>query len=489
MTILRVALDVPLDRCFDYLDPGSGVQVGQRVLVPFGRRQMIGVVLALADTSEWDAGQLKPILHAYVDEPALPPALLRLLRFCAEYYQHPPGQALLGVLPSRLRDAAAAELPRPLGFRLTQPARQQGLEAIPARATLQRLLYQALQAAEALDAQALAGIATGWRAAMRQLQTRGLVECVEMTAPAGESSVSGAPPLNPEQQQALDTLLGHAGGFGVWLLHGITGSGKTEVYMHWLAAVLARPGTQALVLVPEINLTPQLETRFRQRFPQLGIVMLHSQMNESERLHGWMRAQNGEARIIIGTRLAVFTPVRSLAAIIVDEEHDASYKQQDGMRYSARDVAIMRGKQDGAPVLLGSATPSLESWHNAQAGRYRLLTLSQRAAASAALPEVRCIDTRLSPAADGLAAPLLKAIEQRLQRGEQSLLFINRRGYAPVLLCSACGWLAPCQRCSARLVVHLRERRLRCHHCGHEQRMLLQCTSLRSSNSEAANSA
>ncbi|MBU3737025.1 MAG: primosomal protein N', partial [Methylobacterium sp.] len=245
--------------------------------------------------------------------------------------------------------------------------------------------------------------------------------------------------------------------------------------LQWLATVLQAPASQVLVLVPEINLTPQLESRFRARFPQYNMVMLHSQMNESERLHGWLRAQNGSARIVIGTRLAVFTPMPALAAIVVDEEHDASFKQQDGMRYSARDVAIMRAKMAGVPVLLGSATPSLESWFNAEAGRYRRLDLTLRANQAASLPAVRCIDTRLLPLQDGLSAPLLAAMRSRLQRGEQSLLFINRRGYAPVLLCSACAWVAPCPRCSSRLVVHLRQHRLRCHHCGHEQRMPSQC--------------
>jgi len=200
-------------------------------------------------------------------------------------------------------------------------------------------------------------------------------------------------------------------------------------------------------------------------------------MNESERLHGWLRAQNGEARIVIGTRLSVFTPLKNPAVIIVDEEHDSSYKQQDGMRYSARDVAIMRGKMANVPVVLGSATPSLESWHNAQEGRYRLLTLTQRAVESAALPDIHTLDTRLVRPEDGVSEALLKAMEKRLERGEQSLLFINRRGYSPVLLCSACAWVAPCTRCSARLVVHLRQRRLRCHHCGHEQRIPTQCPS------------
>lgn len=479
MTILRVALNVPLPHYFDYLDNGSGVQVGQRVLVPFGSSRQIGVVLARAKDSMLPQDKLKSVLHAYTDEAPLPAVTLRLLRFCADYYHNPFGQVLFTALPPRLRKASPARLPQGVGYRLTALGRQAGLEALPQRARVLRALYAALAQAEMLDIAALAAINRGFRAVLRQLLHRGWVESVELTAarPTIKAQPEAALLLSTEQRLVLDSLPSHGKAFGVWLLHGITGSGKTEIYLQWLATMLAEPNTQVLVLVPEINLTPQLEARFRVRFPQHVIVMLHSQMNESERLHGWLRAQNGEARIIIGTRLAVFTPMRQLAAILVDEEHDASYKQQDGMRYSARDVAIARGRLEGVPVLLGSATPSLESWHNANIGRYYLLSLHRRAVSHATLPAIRCLDMRLEPAPGGLAAPMLEAIEARLKRGEQSLLFINRRGFAPVLLCSACGWVAPCLRCSARLVVHLREKRLRCHHCGHEERIPLQCPS------------
>ncbi len=477
MTILRVALDVPLARLFDYLDAGSSVQTGQRVLVPFGRRQAIGIVMERISTSNMAMDRLKPIAHAYVDEAPLPAATLKLLKFCSDYYHYPLGQTMLGVLPPRLRESGAARLPQRTGFRLTASGAATGPEAIPARAALQRRLFEALRAAETLEAAALAAISPGWRPALQQLLDRGWIERVEISGPIPGQAPSTMQRLNADQQLALDAILQAGDGFSVWLLYGITGSGKTEVYMHLLEAMLQEPGSQALVLVPEINLTPQLESRFRARFPNQSIVMLHSQMNESERLHSWLRAQNGEARIVIGTRLSVFTPLKNPAVIIVDEEHDASYKQQDGMRYSARDVAIMRGKMANVPVLLGSATPSLESWHNAQEGRYRLLTLTQRAVESAALPEIHTIDTRLVRPEDGISDALFKAMEKRLERGEQSLLFINRRGYSPVLLCSACAWVAPCARCSARLVVHLRQRRLRCHHCGHEQRIPPQCPS------------
>lgn len=479
MTILRVALDVPLARLFDYLDTGSGVQIGQRVLVPFGRRQMIGIVMGRTTDTDMPRHKLKPIDRAFTNEVPLPAATLKLLKFCSDYYHYPLGQTLLGVLPPRLRESEPATLPVNMGFRLTSRAMTEGLAIVPKRAVLQRALFEALQQAHILAQSMLTSITPGWRPALKQMIEKGWVERVEITAPLSspiEPSPS-AQALNVEQEQALQNMLGAGPDFNVWLLYGITGSGKTEVYMQLLHAMLQTPDNQALVLVPEINLTPQLESRFRTRFPGLSIVMLHSQMNESERLHGWMRAQNGEARIVIGTRLSVFTPLKNPAVIIVDEEHDSSYKQQDGMRYSARDVAIMRAKMANVPVLLGSATPSLESWHNAQEGRYSLLTLSQRAVSSAALPDIHTIDTRIVRPEDGVTDVLLKSMESRLARGEQSLLFINRRGYSPVLLCSACAWVAPCTRCSARLVVHLRQRQLRCHHCGHEQRIPPQCPS------------
>jgi primosomal protein N' (replication factor Y) len=478
MNILRVALDVPLATLFDYLDGGSAVQPGQRVLVPFGRRQVIGIVIARAAESDFELARLKPIIRAFEEESPLPSETLKLLAFCADYYQYPFGQALLSALPSRLREAQAAALPQRLGYMLTAQAREAGPDLVPTRAILQRKLYQALYEHGALAGTALSEISTGWRAGIRQMQEKGwVVETPLGPIESVDSEGVFVPALNPEQQRAVEDILAGGSHFKVWLLHGITGSGKTEVYMQLLQAMLQGEGMQALVLVPEINLTPQLEARFRARFPHHPIVMLHSQMNESERLHGWLRAQIGEARIVIGTRLSVFTPMANPGVVIVDEEHDSSYKQQDAMRYSARDVAIMRAKRANIPVILGSATPSLETWHNAQAGRYSLLTLAARAVQSAALPRVRCIDTRLQRPHEGLSEPLIAAMQQRLQRGEQSLLFINRRGYSPVLLCSACAWVAPCMRCSSRLVVHLRERKLRCHHCGHEQRPPLQCPS------------
>ena len=283
------------------------------------------------------------------------------------------------------------------------------------------------------------------------------------------------PALNPEQVAAVATIAAAFGGYAAFLLHGITGSGKTEVYLRLIEQTLAQ-GRQALMLVPEIALTPQLEGRVAQRFPQARVVSAHSAMPDAARARGFLDALEGRADILLGTRLAVFAPLPRLGLIVVDEEHDASFKQQEGLRYSARDVAVWRAHERGVPIVLGSATPSLETFHHARpgGGRYRLLELTQRAVAIAP-PTVRCIDTRREKLQDGMSAALLAAISTRLERGEQSLIFLNRRGYAPVLVCPACGWVSRCRRCAANLVVHLADKRLRCHHCGCEETIPGQC--------------
>ena len=281
--------------------------------------------------------------------------------------------------------------------------------------------------------------------------------------------------LTNEQQSAVDAVT-QAQGYGCFLLHGITGSGKTEVYVHLMHHILQRGG-QVLLLVPEINLTPQLEQYFANRFPDVALTSLHSGLSEKARLENWQSAQSGQARLVLGTRLSVFTELPELALIIVDEEHDSSYKQQDGLRYSARDVAIFRASQRGVPIVLGSATPSLESYQNARSGRYTLLALTQRAAAAAQLPEVRCVNINQTTMHHGVSENLLREIAARIARREQSLIFINRRGYAPVLMCSGCGWLSDCKHCAGKMVLHLKDQRLRCHHCGYQLRVPHTCPS------------
>jgi primosomal protein N' (replication factor Y) len=400
----KVALDVPLATLFDYAAPSEmQVQIGDRVMVPFGARQRLGVVVATDAASEVPAERLKSICAVRDDAPRLSADWLELMRFLSAYYQRPLGETVIGALPPRLRSTKA--LPK-------------------------KVLQQA------------AGLASSPR------------------------FVESHPPT-PAQIRVQERIAAAFGNFQAFLLHGITGSGKTEVYLHLIARLLQR-GLQALVLVPEISLTPQLEARFRAAFPEARIALLHSGLQDIARTSAWLEAARGEASIVLGTRLAVLAPIPRLALVVVDEEHDTSFKQQEGLRYSARDAAIYRAKLAGCPVILGSATPSLESWHNYQAGRYERLELPERAVPGARLPAVRLIDLQRESPEQGLAPSLLAAIGERLAKKEQSLIFINRRGYAPVLACEACGWTAGCERCTARMVLHAVGRRLRCHHCGAE---------------------
>ncbi len=400
---VRVALDVPLAKLFDYALPeGLSVRIGDRINVPFGDRQRLGVVMEVEASVSIAPQRLKEALALRDDAPPLPPDWLELMRFLSSYYQRPLGETVIASLPPRLRSVKA----------LPKKSMQGG-------------------------------------------------------APAGSPRFVAKHAPTPAQTAAIETIAGSLGGFRAFLLHGVTGSGKTEVYLNVIARVLEQ-GRQALVLVPEISLTPQLEARFREAFPDARIAMLHSGLQDVPRTTAWLEAVRGEAAIVLGTRLALLAPMPRLAAIVVDEEHDSSFKQQEGLRYSARDAAVYRAKLVDCPVVLGSATPSLETWHNWRAGRYERLELADRASEGARLPAVRTLDLAREPVDEGIALPLLKAIAERLQRGEQSLLFINRRGYAPVLACEACGWAAGCERCTARMVIHAADRRMRCHHCGAE---------------------
>ncbi len=497
--ILKIALDVPLDRLFDYLSDGQKGKIGQRVLVPFGRRSQIGIVMALADNSEFAIEKLKPVTQVFSEEEPLDAETLALIKFSADYYKYPFGQALLAALPARLRQIAPAVSRKQYAYSLSDAGRAINIEQIPKRQLVTRRVFDALQSAEQLSEIELDAVSSSARKAVKKMVSDGWVNShqvlaglrVMKTAPVVE------PDLNAEQALAVNNILKEAQSFKAWLLHGITGSGKTEVYIRLMQRVLQeldgkRNDAQVLVLVPEINLTPQLEARLRSRLPNFPLVSLHSNLSESERLHHWQLAQAGTAKIVIGTRLSIFTPLPNLKLIIIDEEHDGSYKQQDSMRYHARDIALVRAKRLNIPVVLGSATPALESWYNAQSGKsqavksqasksqvnkYSLLSLRERAVSAAQLPHIECIDTTKVNLQQGLTPQLIAALKLRLARKEQSLLFINRRGYSPVLLCAACHWIAPCTRCSSRLVVHLGQRKLRCHHCGHEQRIPSQCPS------------
>jgi len=487
--ILKIALDVPLDRLFDYLSADSlhevrDVQIGQRVLVSFANRNQIGIVMALAETSDVPREKLKPVIQVFADETPLSEEMMALIKFSADYYQYPFGQALLAALPARLRQIAPAVSRKQYCYHLTPAGSAVDVAVLPVRQKLLQKVLAALKATSKLTEAQLDEISSGARKAAKALVELGYASCEQVLAMQRQMAIpdAAAPQLNDEQSQAVQRVMALASQYQPWLINGITGSGKTEVYIRLMQQILQQPEAQVLVLVPEINLTPQLEARFRNRLPEYPLVTLHSNLSESERLHHWQLAQSGMAKMVIGTRLSIFTPLPNLKLIIIDEEHDASYKQQDSMRYHARDVAMVRGKRLNIPVVLGSATPSLETWYNAtensyKASRYGLLRLRQRAVSAAQLPQIDCIDTTKVNLQHGLSPQLISALKLRLQQKEQSLLFINRRGYSPVLLCAACHWIAPCSRCSSRLVVHLGQRKLRCHHCGHEQRIPHQCPS------------
>ncbi|OQW68770.1 MAG: primosomal protein N' [Proteobacteria bacterium ST_bin12] len=489
-TIFSIALDVPLNRLFDYLSGGFVAQVGNRVVVPFAGRNLIGVIVDISNQSEYPIEKLKPVSHVF-DEVIVDNPSFRLLNFCADYYHYPLGQALISTLPLRLRQTKPAVSRKMFAYQLAKNV--DGALVSPKKVVMQRILT-ALHAKQEVTEADLALISSSWRKAIADLKALNLVTAHEVVAVKATLATSTTEPvLNSEQINAIECVLALTHIFKPWLLYGVTGSGKTEVYIQVLQQILNQKnaqeiGAQVLVLVPEINLTPQLEARFRSRLSQFPLVTLHSNLSESERLQNWLAASSGAAKIVIGTRLSVFTPMPQLKMIVMDEEHDGSYKQQDGMRYHARDVAMVRAKQLNIPIILGSATPSLETWFNAKAvpdltqknsqkPQYGLLTLTKRAVENAALPEIYCIDIAKSPTENGLSPLLIKALQERINKGEQSLLFINRRGYAPVLHCNACQWVAPCTRCSARLVVHLSQKRLKCHHCGHEQKIPLQCPS------------
>lgn len=464
MSILRVALDLPLPRAFDYsCEQATQADIGMRVLVPFGNKRAVGVIVGLADTSEISNEKLKPATRILRETPALARDWLELAQFCSSYYHRPLGEVIFNGLPRRLRSAAAAALAQAFAYRLSADGRA-ALAQLPARAKVKRALLQRLLQSDCSE-QVLLAQSTVAKKALAELGDAGWIKRYQVSAPPGSGRFIEKLPLNTEQRQVLQQVQEAGPGYGVFLLHGITGSGKTEIYLRLIAGALAA-GKQALVLVPEINLTPRLTQEFSERFPDTPLVSLHSGLADGERTRHWLQAQSGAAAIVLGTRLAVFVPMPRLGLIVVDEEQDASFKQQDGLRYSARDVAVFRARQAGIAIVLGSATPALETYARALSGRYQLLRLSQRAVPQAQLPLVQTVDMRKHKLEDGLAPPVVEALRRRLARGEQSLVFLNRRGYAPVLMCPACDWVSGCKRCSTRMVLHLADKQLRCHHCG-----------------------
>ena len=478
-SIVRVALDTPLRRLFDYLpasDHGLPAQPGVRVRVPFGRQRLVGVVHSLADSSPLPVEKLKPLLEVLDAEPVIDPAVMALIDFSAQYYHHSIGEVISAALPKLARAGAPS-----LATVERWYASAAGVDALAAeslkRARRQRELLELLHAQPGIDSAALAERFDDWRTPMRTLVARGFASSAEAPVlPAGVDAPllrTAGPPLSPEQQSAVSAIDAAASRFTPFLLHGITGSGKTEVYLHAAEHSLRRR-RRALVLVPEIGLTPQLVGRFRERFA-VPVAMLHSGLTDTERLAAWRECVSGAARIVLGTRSAVFAPVADLGIVIVDEEHDASFKQHEsGFRYSARDLAILRAQRALAPIVLGSATPSLETLQNVVAGKYTRLSLPRRAG-QALPPRAAVIDLREHAARAGIATPSIEAMQRHLANDGQVLVFINRRGYSPTLACTACGWIAPCRDCDARLTVHLGAQRLRCHHCGADAPLPSKC--------------
>ena len=514
--ILQVAVPAPVRRRFDYLPPQPGwtppVQPGARVRVPFGRTTAVGVVVGVATTSAVDVARLKRV-HKVIDpEPLLDPATLKLLLWASGYFQHPVGEVVAGTLPRLLRLGHAPQIKRSVRYAATAagerafagtPERER--DSVLVRAPVQARLLGLMLAGGSVSEAALAAEHREWRRPLRVLIAKGLAEpCDDLpgtrgttgtasvtdgaglaakagaadetgtTARAGAANETDAarPALNADQRRAVDALRASLGTFRPFVLEGVTGSGKTEVYLRVIEEIVAG-GRQALVLIPEIGLTPQLLARFQARLP-CRVEALHSGLSDGERLSAWAHARNGTADVLVGTRSAVFAPLARPGLFIVDEEHDLSFKQQDGFRYSARDLAVVRARDAGAPIVLGSATPSLEAIDNVRRGRYRLLELPHRAG-GASPPRIDVVDLRSRPFDNGLCDVLIEAVEEVKARSEQALLFINRRGYAPRLLCHACGRVADCGRCDAHLVLHHADGRLRCHHCGAERALIAEC--------------
>ena len=458
--ILAVAIDTPLRRTFDYRAPAGQPDLvpGQRVWVPFGRRRVVGVIVGRRDRTHVPAAKLRSIIEAVDAEPTFDAGLLQLLLWSADYYRHPVGEVIAAAMPGPLRIGAALR-EETIVWSLTELGRSEALAKLPARAIRLRAIVEALAAG---------GEMTATPSDLRKLEARGYVVQTKRV-PARDSVTSAprsGPTLNDAQREAVQRICGTLGGFATHLLYGVTGSGKTEVYLRTIAAVIERK-EQALVLVPEIALAPQLIGRFRARF-DVPLAVLHSNLSDGERLAAWRSAGEDRASIVIGTRSAVFSPLARPGLIVVDEEHDASFKQQEGFRYSARDLAIVRAQRLGIPVVLGSATPSLETLHRAQRQPQWTSRLPQRAA-NAQPPRLALIDLRAHGETQGIATPAVLAIRRHLDADGQVMLFLNRRGYAPVLFCPACGWSAHCKRCDAHLTVHGRTHNLICHHCGSQQ--------------------
>ncbi len=519
--IFKVAIPVPVYCLFDYLAPDNveldNIKPGVRLEVPFGKIKKIAFLLEIARHSELDTSQLKRVIRILDQKPLLTTKDLKLLNWASKYYQHPLGEVISAALPAPLRQGKSVVVQTEKRYALTDLGKMTHSTQLQRTPKQKSVLEKFQYTPSCLSEAELSAWNDNWRPAVKQLIAKQLLqvefsdagvnspEALSSIAKVKRHSITLTPapstqlraclsqgerelnaalllrpsiisnnPLqcNPQQQSAIDTVCDNLGRFGVFLLEGVTGSGKTEVYLQIIRTVLER-GQQVLVLVPEITLTPQLEGRFRQRF-SVSIALSHSKLTDKQRQTAWLQMQQGECSILLGTRSALFTPLKNPGLIILDEEHDTSFKQQEGFRFSARDIAVVRGKLLHIPVLLGSATPSLESLHNVDKQRYQLLHLPDRAG-NATEPILQLMDIRNKRMQEGLSESLVDEMHKTLAKNEQVLLFLNRRGFAPTLICHGCGWVARCQRCDANLVIHFDEKRLRCHHCGKEQRLIKQC--------------
>ena len=465
----RIAVNVPLSDGFLTYSHSEPLPQGTRVLVPFRNKTVVGIVWETDIAPDMDAARILGVQTAFSDEPPLPESWRDLLSFTSRYYHYPTGQAVFAALPQGLKETRAVEMPQPpLFYALNEAGRAQ--TPPPARFNKKAALWDALlsggmtmAALKQVNAQA-AKLIEDWA-------EQGWIETTEAAKPVLRSSEFQ---LNADQQRASDEIQTTFGSFQPFLLYGITGSGKTEVYFDAMAKVLAQ-GRQVLFLLPEINLTPQLLKRVENRFADVPTAVLHSQMAAGKRTQDYLRAMLGQAKLVIGTRLAVFTPLPDVGLIVVDEEHDGSFKQDNELRYHARDLAVWRAKQSGCPVVLGSATPSLESWHKAQSGAYRLLQLTERAHTAAQLPQVDILNVGRLKLDNGFSPQALQLLKQNFEAGGMSLVYLNRRGFAPALFCGDCGHTFGCPNCSAKMVLHQRARQLRCHHCDHREPIPFKC--------------
>jgi primosomal protein N' (replication factor Y) len=477
-SILRIALPIPIYRLFDYLAPAnidvSQLKAGCRIEVPFGKHTKCGFLVECVSHSDINSDKLKQAKRIVDDAPLLSSKDLKLLHWASQYYHHPLGDVISAAFPVALRKGKAAILHTEKRYALTELGKTIDSTQLKRSPKQQSVLAKFQQHPQGLTESELSAWNDNWKASVKQLLEKQLLQLTTDFIPTVTDKVIGEANLhcNPPQQAAIDAVCASLGHFAVFLLEGVTGSGKTEVYMQIIQEVLAR-GQQVLVLLPEITLTPQLEDRFKRRFA-MPIAISHSKLTDNQRQQAWLSMRQGQASILLGTRSALFTPLRKPGLIILDEEHDSSFKQQEGFRFSARDVAIVRGKLLNIPVLLGSATPSLESLHNVNQQRYQLLHLPERAG-SAQAPSLQLLDIRNKRMHEGICESLVNEIHKTLAKKEQVLLFLNRRGFAPTLICHGCGWVARCQRCDANLVIHYDEQTLRCHHCGQEQRLINKC--------------